>query len=61
MRKRNSGETAVGGDLGDRNHCRVCAGGEMNARMIQPAESTDACFRRITSGRVLRNKCQGQG
>ena len=61
MGKRNSGGTGVVGDSGDRNHCRLCAGGEMNARMIQPVESTDACFKRITSGRVLRIKCLGWG
>ena len=44
MRKRNSSETEVMGDLGDRNHCRVCAGGEMKGHIIQPVESTDACF-----------------
>lgn len=48
MRKRYSRETEVVGDLGDRNHCRVCAGGEMKGHIIQPVESTDACFKRTT-------------
>ena len=44
VRKRNSSETEVMADLGDRNHCRVCEGGEMKGHIIQPAESTNACF-----------------